>query len=54
MLKPDDVRLNNDVAYGWIDQGVRLDEAEPMIRYAVRRAPQQGAYLDTYGWLLYN
>ena len=54
VLKPDDVRLNNDVAYGWINQGVRLDEAEPMIRYAVRQAPQQGAYLDTYGWLLYK
>ena len=54
LLEPADVSLNNDLAYGWIDRGVRLDEAEPMIRYAVSRFPQQGAYLDTYGWLLYK
>ena len=25
-----------------------------MIRYALWRSPRQGAYLDTYGWLLYK
>ncbi len=54
LLRPNDVTLNNDVAYGWIDRGVRLDEAERMIRYALSRAPRQAAYLDTYGWLLYK
>lgn len=54
LLQPRDVTLNNDVAYGWIDQGVRLEEAERMIRYALSRVPQQAAYLDTYGWLLYK
>jgi Tfp pilus assembly protein PilF len=54
VLRPDDVTLNNDVAYGWVDRGIRLDEAEPMIRYALWRSPRQGAYLDTYGWLLYK
>jgi Flp pilus assembly protein TadD len=53
-LRPGDVRLNNDVAYGWIDQGVRLEEAERMIRYSLSRTPRQAAYLDTYGWLLYK
>lgn len=51
---PNDVVLNNDVAYGWIDQGVRLEEAERMSRFALGARPQQGAYLDTYGWLLYK
>lgn len=51
---PDDVPLNNDVAYSWIDRGVRLDEAEQMIRYAVAHQPRQSAYLDTLGWLLYK
>ncbi|MCH8146699.1 MAG: hypothetical protein IH987_01720, partial [Planctomycetes bacterium] len=46
--------LHNDISYSWIDQGVRLDEAEPMIRYAVSGAPQKAAYLDTYGWLHYK
>lgn len=53
-LRPDNVGLNNDVAYGWIDRGIRMAEAERMIRYAVSRAPREGAYLDTYGWLLYK
>ena len=54
LLQSDDPLLNNDVAYGWIDLGVRLEEAESMIRYAVWRRPRQAAYLDTYGWLMYK
>ncbi len=54
ILRPDDVHLNNDVAYGWIDRGVRLEEAEAMIRFVVWQAPRQGAYLDTIGWLMYK
>jgi len=53
-LLPTHPTLNNDIAYMWIDRGERLDEAEPMIRYALGRAPRQAAYLDTYGWLLYK
>ncbi|MCH9058744.1 MAG: tetratricopeptide repeat protein [Planctomycetes bacterium] len=53
-IQPLYVGLNNDVAYGWIDLGIRLDEAEPMIRFAVARSPRESAYLDTYGWLLYK
>ena len=54
VLLPTDMTLNNDMAYLWIDQGVRLVEAEKLIRYSVGRAPRQAAYLDTYGWLLYK
>lgn len=54
LLRPDHVGTNNDVAYGWIDRGIRLGEAERMIRYALSQEPRQGAYLDTYGWLLYK
>ncbi len=54
LLQPGHIGLNNDVAYQWIDQGIRLDEAERMIRIALSAAPQQSAYLDTYGWLLYK
>lgn len=53
-LQPDHVGINNDVAYGWIDRGIRLDDAERMIAYSVSREPRQMAYLDTYGWLLYK
>ena len=53
-IQGDNIMLNNDIAYGWIDRGIRLEEAEPMIRFSLARAPRQGAYLDTYGWLLYK
>jgi len=54
LLIPDNVGVNNDLAYTWTDRGIRLDEAEQMIRYAVWQSPSEGAYLDTYGWLLYK
>jgi Tfp pilus assembly protein PilF len=54
VIRPDNVGLNNDIAYGWIDRGVQLDRAESMIRLAVSRQPRQMAYLDTFGWLLYK
>ncbi len=54
MIRPRDVGFNNDVAYGWINQGIRLDEAERMIRFSVSQSPRNRAYLDTYGWLLYK
>ncbi len=54
LLQPSEITLNNDVAYEWIDHGVRLDEAERMIRFALSHRPRQAAYLDTYGWLQYK
>ena len=54
LLQPKNEVLNNDVAYGWIDQGIRLDEAEPMIRFALAEQPRNAAFLDTYAWLLYK
>ena len=53
-ILPNNPTLNNDIAYMWIDRGEKLDEAEPLIRFALGRYPQQAAYLDTYGWLLYK
>jgi len=54
VLRPDHVGFNNDLAYMLIEQGTRLDEAERRIRFALQQAPRTGAYLDTYGWLLYK
>ncbi|MEK6674377.1 MAG: tetratricopeptide repeat protein [Planctomycetota bacterium] len=51
---PEHVTLNNDVAYGLVERGTRLDEAERMIRYSLSREPRQMAYLDTFGWLRYK
>ena len=36
------------------DRNVRLDEAQQMITKAVDREPNNGAYLDSLGWVYYR
>ena len=38
----------------WADQGKNLDKAEQMIRKAVVSEPENGAYLDSLGWVLFK
>ncbi len=53
-LNPRAEGLNNDLGYSLSDAGRDLDEAERMIRYAVGLDPDNGAYLDSLGWVLYK
>jgi tetratricopeptide (TPR) repeat protein len=67
--KPDEPGYNNDLGYIWADNGMKLDEAEKMIRKALdldRKKRQSnpkldpeddhdnGAYLDSLGWVLFK
>lgn len=49
-----DAGINNDLGYLYADQGKKLDEAEAMIRKAVKSAPENSAYLDSLAWVLYK
>ena len=51
---PDSPRYNNDLGYIWADHDRNLEQAEKMIRKAVDKEPQNGAYLDSLGWVLYK
>lgn len=51
---PDDIGVNNDLGYLYADQGKRLEQAEEMIRKAVTEEPDNSAYLDSLGWVLYK
>lgn len=51
---PTHAPTNNDLGYTWADRGERLDEAERMIRIAVEAEPDNMAYLDSLGWVLYK
>jgi len=51
---PDDVSVNNDLGYLYADQGKNLERAEGMIRKAVSSDPENGAYLDSLGWVLFK
>ena len=44
----------NYLGFMWADQGTNLDEAESYIRKALASDPENGAYLDSLGWLNYR
>ncbi len=51
---PDDAGAMNDLGYLWADQNKHLVRAERMIRQAVAAEPDNPAYRDSLGWLLYR
>ncbi|VTS07926.1 tetratricopeptide repeat protein [Tuwongella immobilis] len=64
-LDPNDASANNDLGYQLADQGRNLDEAERMIRKAIdldraqrknaaELEPENAAYLDSLGWVLFR
>ncbi len=44
----------NYLGFMWADQGTNLDEAESYIKKALEADPDNGAYLDSLGWLDYK
>jgi len=51
---PDDIGVRNDLGYLWADQGKHLNRAYKMIREAVTAEPDNAAYRDSLGWILYK
>ena len=51
---PDDISVCNDLGYLYADQGKKLKQAEMMIRKAVAAEPENAAYLDSMGWVLFK
>ncbi len=44
----------NYLGYMWADRGEKLDEAGALIKKALEMEPDNGAYLDSLGWLYYQ
>jgi tetratricopeptide (TPR) repeat protein len=44
----------NYLGYMWAERGVNLDEAMKLILIALEVEPDNGAYLDSYGWVLFQ
>jgi tetratricopeptide (TPR) repeat protein len=44
----------NYVAFMWAEHNMHLDEAEDMVARALQFDPNNGAYLDTLGWIYYR
>jgi tetratricopeptide (TPR) repeat protein len=53
-LKPRDPVASNYLGYMWTDKGIRLDSAATLIRNALAQDTGNGAYLDSYAWVLYR
>ncbi|MDD2460291.1 MAG: hypothetical protein WC328_08940 [Kiritimatiellia bacterium] len=51
---PHSPELKNFLAYHWAEAGTRLDEADRLVTDALRQQPENAAYLDTKGWILYR
>ena len=52
-LKPNEPQVLNYLGYSWVDRGERYDEARRMIERAVVQRPNDGAIMDSLGWVLY-
>ena len=44
----------NYLGYMWVDRNINLDEAGSMIRKALEIEPENGAYLDSFGWFYFK
>ena len=53
-LDPENSLLLNNFGYSLSVRGVRLDEALSMAQRALEQQPDNGAYLDTVGWIHYK
>jgi tetratricopeptide (TPR) repeat protein len=53
-VDPSNVPASNDLGFDWADRGVNLERAERLIRVAVDAEPDNQAFLDSLGWVLYK
>jgi tetratricopeptide (TPR) repeat protein len=53
-LNPKNAPVLNYYGYMLGDRGMRLDEAEALVRRALKEDPYNGAYLDSLGWIYYK
>lgn len=54
LLRPDDAAAANYLGYMWAEKGMHLDSAKLLIEKALDKEPENGAYLDSYAWVLYQ
>jgi len=53
-IHPGDAQAANYLGYMWAEAGVRLDSAKVLIEVALKKEPDNGAYLDSYAWVFYQ
>ncbi len=53
-LDPEHADGLNYLGYTWAEEGIRLDEAEELIRRALEIKPESGYILDSMGWVYFQ
>jgi len=53
-IDPKNAAAMNYLGYSWAERGIRLEEAEKLVRQAVSLEPDSGAYVDSLGWVRYK
>ncbi len=51
---PDNPEALNFIGYSWADRGIKLDEAEAMIKKALSLKPGDGFITDSLGWVYFK
>ena len=52
-LYPDSHEAMNYLAYTWAEKGIKLDKALEYVTRALELDPDNGAYIDTLGWIYF-
>jgi len=53
-LEPDNALVLNNYGYSLSLRGIRLQEAQEMVTRALETDPENGAYLDSMGWIYFT
>ena len=53
-VDPKNAAAMNYLGYSWAERGMRLEESEKLVRQAVALEPDNGAYVDSLGWIRYK
>jgi len=53
-LDPENADAQNFLGYSYAEAGIHLDEAESLIRAALRAKPESGHIVDSLGWVFYK
>ncbi len=53
-LNPKSALLLNNYGYSLSERGLQLERALEMSKQAITAEPENSAYLDTYGWILFK
>ncbi len=51
-LSPEQPSVLNYLAYSWADRGEHIEEARGMLDRAIQARPNEGAFIDSLGWVL--